>query len=50
MKTKPFFQTPSSIVHATENVENPFVIVKKIENISPQDGRQMVDVDLISTK
>jgi hypothetical protein len=32
------------------NLENPFVIVKKIEINSPQDGCQMVDLDLIPAK
>jgi hypothetical protein len=30
-----------------ENVENPLVLITKIENISPKDGRQMVNVDKI---
>jgi hypothetical protein len=28
-----------------KNVENPFVLIIKIEKISPKDGRQMIDVD-----
>jgi hypothetical protein len=30
-----------------EKVENLLVTIKEIENISPQDGLQMVEVDLI---
>jgi hypothetical protein len=29
----------------TKNAKNPLVPCKKIEKISPKDGRQMVDVD-----